>query len=1559
MIGTPVFTGDVSVDKFTVESVCSYKSPITADTNDKGDFHASGLCVINLLAKDKSNFKVRTLLDTGCGTNFIFSELLPQLSYEHVATTNMEIAGINKSETKQTKLVKVFIENDNCPMKYIKCYTMPNLLEYNINESAYNKIYIECKELPNVSNPLRAKVNHGEGMGMILGPGTIRDISLKPPSYYKDYLVDNTYFGPVISGRLPSSHTTASYSASLYRFNESMTEQSQFYDESEINQKLELLENLEFLASKETLGVKKEELHFDDIECLDKFKNELYYDKPNKRYIVALPFNQKKSELATNEYIAFKRMQALQRQFLSNKKYGVMYAQNIQSLLAADYIEEVKEDTPVGDVIHYLPHRGIVKEDSKTTSLRIVMDASCKRNASSLSLNDCLHTGPNLIYSMLELLLKFRNEKYGICADIEKAFLNLQIRLADRDAMRFFFPENVFDPSSRIKTYRYKVVMFGASCSPFLLAAVIQFHLESFVKDEVLKDSLKSIFIDNLITTKKTEHEAIQLYHGARKTFADMGLNIRQWASNSEKLVEIAKKDGVWDDSPKIKVLGHLWDPILDEISLKTQLKLYPNMDVKLYVLKFGNQIIDSYGLILPMEMRYRIFLTKLWENNYDWKDKFTNDSNLVKEWDTTVNNITKSLKVKIPRSIDPKLELELHLFSDASFEAYGTVAYFVAKSTTHLPDGLSQIRLAKGKVVSRKKCPKVDTIPKLELMGLVMSAHSAKILMDAYPDITFSRKVLWSDNQTALNQCSALSNKTAFVHNRVKTIRELCPGFELRYVTSFENPADLITKPVKLEKFLNSPLWWKGPSWITNSEKWDKKNPYNLHPDVKNKKTEEWSTSVNMSVIKVTTMVGMVTASVPASDKDTFMNTLWKYSNYRQMIHFFIGLNFIIKFLKNKNKQEKRVVTGNDFAQAERLAIRTMQQHSFPHELQQLREGIRPIGDKGQYAQLKLYLDSQGIIRLHGRLNDEAFLEANRPILFAYNHPLTIAYILSRHKCINCASKLYTLNKIRRDIYAPKLRKLINNLINKCIICRRLGNRAFRFPEHPPLNDYRLRCNRPFSTVGLDYIGPFVVRTTEENKKKGKNKVWIVLFSCLVSRAIYMVLVTDRRTETFLRALRELSSRHTEPKLMISDNEGSFKAADKILQQIAERPEIVSECNEKNIVWKFLPSRASWMGGVYERLVAIIKLELKKLQGKAQFSVEEWRSHLVEIEAVINDRPLTYVSDDNREPDVITPNSIVHGCASEATLATDVNIDEVIASMKMYQNQPETLYKEKIELKRKFWNSLKENYLMALRESKYKGTNSKGRYSKQTPEVGRVVAIYDTTTKLGGRLGIITELIPSADGEIRNAKVKTTIPGKVPLEKPYRTEIKIKAINHLLPLELHVEYDKYESQDEVLPNYLQEDNLSVDTSVHVSDKTDNQTESQNKSKEKIVLDDVSPNKHDNEISEENNQTPVVEEPPCAHPNCIRPGPNPERDLSWIKCLRKTCKKWHHYECVGLDYSKDYKDSIYACLECWDPQPEPKNELGIKETIINGRIQRKSAARQRDLLIKLSKNKCI
>ena len=87
-------------------------------------------------------------------------------------------------------------------------------------------------------------------------------------------------------------------------------------------------------------------------------------------------------------------------------------------------------------------------------------------------------------------------------------------------------------------------------------------------------------------------------------------------------------------------------------------------------------------------------------------------------------------------------------------------------------------------------------------------------------------------------------------------------------------------------------------------------------------------------------------------------------------------------------------------------------------------------------------------------------------------------------------------------------------------------------------------------------------------------------MFYCLVSRAIHLVLVRDRRTETFMRAFSELRVFHTEPSMCISDNEGSFHAAEKVLKKIAELPEVKQEMIDKNIVWKFLLSRASWMGG-------------------------------------------------------------------------------------------------------------------------------------------------------------------------------------------------------------------------------------------------------------------------------------------------------------------------------------------------------------------------------------------
>ena len=88
-------------------------------------------------------------------------------------------------------------------------------------------------------------------------------------------------------------------------------------------------------------------------------------------------------------------------------------------------------------------------------------------------------------------------------------------------------------------------------------------------------------------------------------------------------------------------------------------------------------------------------------------------------------------------------------------------------------------------------------------------------------------------------------------------------------------------------------------------------------------------------------------------------------------------------------------------------------------------------------------------------------------------------------------------------------------------------------------------------------------------------------------------------------------------------------------------------------------------MGAVWERLVGLVKLELMKMQQNKIFNEYEWRIHLIEIEAVLNERPLTYVSDIGTEPEAITPKSLYNGSISNTTLGIDRNIEEAYLETK------------------------------------------------------------------------------------------------------------------------------------------------------------------------------------------------------------------------------------------------------------------------------------------------------
>ena len=141
-------------------------------------------------------------------------------------------------------------------------------------------------------------------------------------------------------------------------------------------------------------------------------------------------------------------------------------------------------------------------KEKSTTKVRPVFDASC-RGKDSPSLNDCLEKGPNLLEEIPRVLMRFRKEDIGVISDIRKAFLQISVEKSDRDFLRFLWWDSYDE--KRLKVYRHRRVVFGLSCSPFLLNAVLSYHLENSPPEfENTAEKLQDAFyVDNCVTSVK------------------------------------------------------------------------------------------------------------------------------------------------------------------------------------------------------------------------------------------------------------------------------------------------------------------------------------------------------------------------------------------------------------------------------------------------------------------------------------------------------------------------------------------------------------------------------------------------------------------------------------------------------------------------------------------------------------------------------------------------------------------------------------------------------------------------------------------------------------------------------------------------------------------------------------------------------------------------------------------------------------------------------------------------------------------------------------------------
>ena len=221
----------------------------------------------------------------------------------------------------------------------------------------------------------------------------------------------------------------------------------------------------------EALAIEKEPRD-EDQQFEKDFMEKVTFDPESKRFIVDLPFKEGLRP-GLNLTLAKARLKALEKS-LDRLNIRERYRAEIQALIESKFVEQVQENQATNDIVSYLPHKQVIKEDSLTTKLRIVFDASAKERG-SLSLNEALHTGPNLTEDLLAVLIRFRMQRVVLLADIEKSFPQIVIREEHRDALRFLWNN---DASGKPQTFRLTRNYFGFASSSFVLAACVRTLLQ-------------------------------------------------------------------------------------------------------------------------------------------------------------------------------------------------------------------------------------------------------------------------------------------------------------------------------------------------------------------------------------------------------------------------------------------------------------------------------------------------------------------------------------------------------------------------------------------------------------------------------------------------------------------------------------------------------------------------------------------------------------------------------------------------------------------------------------------------------------------------------------------------------------------------------------------------------------------------------------------------------------------------------------------------------------------------------------------------------------------------
>ncbi|XP_054259893.1 uncharacterized protein LOC128984579 [Macrosteles quadrilineatus] len=525
-------------------------------------------------------------------------------------------------------------------------------------------------------------------------------------------------------------------------------------------------------------------------------------------------------------------------------------------------------------------------------------------------------------------------------------------------------------------------------------------------------------------------------------------------------------------------------------------------------ILKPGNNLTRVEWRILP-KIQFRFYLLK------------------IKRVKNTFNQRTLGLKLEgLTKS--SSCCVELHGFSDASQSAMAAVVYIKVRSESGI---FVNIVCAKTRVASLKKM----SIPRLELTAALMLVRLAKYVRDIL-DIKSAPLWLWTDSRVTLTWIQNHPSKWKdFVCNRVSIIQETEPLARWRYVPGKENPADCASRGLSPKALVDHKLWWSGPSWLAeDSVNWPMSSDELAEEAVSEQRSQK-STYLSQS----------------KSEPDL----LSRYSDLNKLLRITAWCRRFINRLKKIDSIEHTpYLTPKELNDSLLLWTGIVQLEAFNEDLKQL-TNQKPINKLSKLRNFTPFLDQNKLIRVGGKLNQSTLeYDSKHPLLLPKDSNLSKLIISDSHLRTLHGSTSITLSTIRQRFWILGGRPAIKKELLRCVTCARYrAERAQQLMGQLPTS--RVTPSRPFLHSGVDYAGPFVIKTWRE--------AFIAAYKRFTARrGISSTLSSDCGT-TFIGADAELK------RLFTASTTTSTKLRDLLTKD--------------GTLWKFNPPSAPHFGGHWE----------------------------------------------------------------------------------------------------------------------------------------------------------------------------------------------------------------------------------------------------------------------------------------------------------------------------------------------------------------------------------------